>query len=125
MIMDFCFYHFYCLYNKNRTEESPIYTASLYLSFLQFVFCCSLLIMTAKYFKYDISDILTDYNKEFILLQIVGAFIIFAISNYFYYRLRVDKVLSKYRRSKLNSGYIVAGLFLFILLFLFCVLFLM
>ncbi len=123
-MFDYIFYRLYDFYNRKEHGVTPIATAALYLSVLQFlmVFCiCMIVTISISSVK---GDFVLPINKNYLMIGSVVAALLLDIYNYKKYKQKCNTLIYRYKNHKLNKKFKVwmlyfigAGLFVFPILY--------
>lgn len=123
-MFEYIFYRLYDFYNRKEHGSTPIATAALYLSVLQFLMgYCICMIVTIS-----ISSVTKNFvipiNKNYLMIGCVIAALLLDMYNYKKYKQKYKNLINKYKNHKFNKKFKVwmlyfigAGLFFFPILY--------
>lgn len=118
-MFDYIFYRLYTFYKKKEKNNSPVYTAALYLSIMQILLFFSIFMTINVLFQGKL--LLKNLPIERSLLKILGVSLMISLNifNYFLYKKKINKLILQFKNHSLNNSlkmwmliFIGVGLFL-------------
>ena len=113
-MFDYIFYRLYKLYKTKEKDSdvSTIFSATLYLSFLQYLLLLCIIMSTDAFViaisetRYSFSTALFQtYPKPKAELAILILFVLWNIYNHFYYKKKYKELIVKYKNHPLNNKF--------------------
>jgi len=118
-MFDYIFYTLYKYYNEKEKGQSPIHTASMYVSFMQLLMIYFLFMMIDVFINLNYLRRSLNISDTSGYMFIVGLLLSLFTINYFRYKRKIRALESRFKNHPLNKKFkvwmiilIMAGLFI-------------
>lgn len=118
-MFDFIFYRLYLFYEKREKGGDSIWTASFYVTLLQFLMMYSIVIFIDIFTNKVLLNIVLHGNKTFAIIVSLVTLVSLLFVNLYYYRRKHDLIIKRFKNKYANRWFkiwMVAALMLFFLM---------
>lgn len=118
-MFDFIFYRLYLFYEKREKGGDSIWTASFYVTLLQFLMMYSIVIFIDIFTNKVLLSIVLHGNKTFAIIISLATLVSLLFVNLYHYRRKLDLITKRYKNKYTTRWFkiwMVAALMMFFLI---------